>query len=259
MAAEPELNSRPVALKISRWNRAALDVLGIAGLGAGGAAVFITHLEAGPVALLVVGMVLLLVGMSGRMPTRLKVGDNEAAWEVEREAVQAFVERVAEDATIESQPELLDALGELAEGAPRVAAAGIGATAYENLVRSIIAEALYDEGGSGHHPIKLTTQITNDRGEIDAILEGPTGRLVAIEIKNSTKAVSAESIARMYHKLFNDSRAWRGPGVMLLVTRTRLTHSAELELKKYANIHHVTFAGPQDREVLINAVREAAM
>src|SRR6266566_2872095 len=98
-----------------------LDVLGIAALGAGGAAVFITHLEAGPVALLVVGLILLLVGMSGRMPTRLKVGENEAAWEIEREAVQVFVERVAEDVSVENKPELLDALGDLAEGAPDVA------------------------------------------------------------------------------------------------------------------------------------------
>ncbi len=64
--------------------------LGLIGLGAGGVAVFVTHLEAGPVALLVVGFLFLLIGMSGRMPSRLKIGDNEAAWE---EAVQVFVER----------------------------------------------------------------------------------------------------------------------------------------------------------------------
>ena len=54
--------------------------LGVAGLGAGGVAVFVTKLEAGPVALLAVGFLFIVVGMSGRLPNRLKIGESEAAW-----------------------------------------------------------------------------------------------------------------------------------------------------------------------------------
>jgi hypothetical protein len=258
MADELEPMSRPVAVKISVWNRAALDVLGLAGLGAGGAAVFITHLEAGPVALLVVGLILLLVGMSGRMPTRLKVGENEAAWEVEREAVQVFVERVADDVTVESEPELLNALGELAEGAPQAAAAGVTAVAYEHQIREEIRRALDELQISmpDGQPIKFSTQVTADKQRVDAILEGPTGRLVAVETKFSAKNLSTVWLDIMQQKLVDQARAWRGPGVMLLITRTQLTQSAEQRLKEYPEIHHVTFAGPQDRTALVDVLRK---
>ena len=83
---------------------------------------FVTHLEAGPVALLAVGLYLhLIVGLAGTLPTRLKVGDNEAAWEIERQAVETFVERVADATPVANQREFLGALSDLAEDAPRIA------------------------------------------------------------------------------------------------------------------------------------------
>jgi hypothetical protein len=75
------------AVQLTRPMRWAALALGLAGLGAGGAAVFITHLEAGPVALLAAGLVLALIGLGGVMPTRLKIGDNEAEWMQERAMV----------------------------------------------------------------------------------------------------------------------------------------------------------------------------
>jgi hypothetical protein len=243
-------------LKLNAWYRTTAIVLGLAGLGSGAVAVFVTHLEAGPVALLVVGVLLLLIGMGGHMPNRLKIGDHEAAWEIEREAVEVFVERVAEDATIESRPEVLEALEELAERAPRIAAIGVSSSAYESFVRHTIMEAFKDEEASGeaHYPVKLLTNVTGDH-EFDGILEGPTGRLVGIEIKSS-KLISENSIKRMHRKLREESHAWRGPGVMLLITQNPLTLSAQRALASYPEIRHVVFAGPQDREELIRAVRE---
>jgi len=87
--------------------------LGLVGLGSGGVAVFVTHLEAGPVALLAVGLVLLLVAAGGRLPSRLKVGDSEATWD----AVEEFVERVAEGVSPDQRPELVDALNDLRRAA----------------------------------------------------------------------------------------------------------------------------------------------
>lgn len=92
-SGSPRHPAWPTALKVNPWSRASAIVLGLIGLAAGDAAVFITHLEAGPVALLAVGLLLLLIGMGRRMPNRLKIGDNEAAWD----AVEDFVERVADD------------------------------------------------------------------------------------------------------------------------------------------------------------------
>lgn len=242
--------------KLGMPSRIIAFVLGVAVLGAGALAVFVTHLEAGPVALLAVGLIFMIVGLAGTLPTRLKVGDNEAAWEIEREAVQVFIERVAEDAPAERQPELLDALGELAEGAPQVAAAGISAVAYERQLREEIDRAL-DEIQTvmpDGQPIKFTTQVTADRQGVDAILEGPTGRLIAIEAKFSGKNLSTTWLDIMHQKIIDQSRAWRGPGVMLLITRDRLPHAAEQRLKEYPEIHHVTFGGPQDRGALIDAL-----
>lgn len=251
---EPELTPRPLALKINRWNRAALDVLGLAGLGAGGAAVFITHLEAGPVALIAAGLLLLLIGMGGRMPSRLKVGDNEAAWEIEREAVEVFVERVVEEAPAESQPELLDALGDLAKVSPYAARRGVTALAYEHRIREEIEEVVRElqESAPDGQAIKFSTQVSIDQQRVDAILEGPNARLVAIEAKFSTTNLSPVWIELMHQMLSSPEGLRR----MLLITRTPLPPSLESRLKEYPEIHHVVFGGPQDREALKQALRE---
>lgn len=242
--------------KLSMLSRITALALGIAGLALGALAVFVTHLEAGPVALLAVGLIFMIVGLAGILPTRLKVGDNEAAWEIEREAVQVFVERVAEEAPVERQPDLLDALGELAEDAPQVAAVGISAMAYERQLREEINQAIEQiqtVRGDGK-PIKFTTQITADRQRTDAILEGPTGRLVAIEVKISGKNLSSAWFDILHQKIISQSRAWRGPGVMLLITRDQLSPAAQNRLSEYPEIHHVIFGGPRDRAALLNAL-----
>jgi hypothetical protein len=259
VADEPELSRRPLAIKLTWWNRAILDVLGLVGLGAGAAAVFITHLEAGPVALIAAGLLLLLIGIGGHMPSRLKVGDNEAAWEIEREAVQVFVERVAEETPAGRQPELLDALGELAEDAPQVASAGLSAFAYERQLREEINRALEEIQATlpDDQPIKFATEVTADLQRVDAIIEAPTGRLIAIEAKFSGKNLSTAWLDIMHQKIVDQSRAWHGPGVMLLlITRDRLSHAVEQRLKEYPEIHHVTFGGPRDRGALIDALVE---
>src|ERR1700678_3802418 len=91
----PELTPtvHPLAMTINRWWRACLVALGLVGLGSGGVAVFVIHLEEGPVPLLPGGLILLIIGVGGRLPSRLKVGENEAAWE----AVEGFVSRVADE------------------------------------------------------------------------------------------------------------------------------------------------------------------
>jgi hypothetical protein len=92
---------------------------GIAGLGAGGVAVFITHVEAGPVALLAVGLIFMIVALGGRLPTRLKIGENGAEWQ---EAAGEVIETALDAAPPSARAELAVQLRELAEvalGPPR--------------------------------------------------------------------------------------------------------------------------------------------
>src|SRR5262245_44120960 len=108
--------SRPkgaASARLGLLSRIGATIIGLAGLGSGAVAVFVTHLEAGPVGLLAAGFLLLVIGMSGRLPSRLKLGDNEAEWQEEREAFAEFVERVAVDSTDNNRADLISALDKL--------------------------------------------------------------------------------------------------------------------------------------------------
>ena len=179
--------------KLGMPSRVTAFALGVAGLGAGGLAVFITHLEAGPVALLAVGLVFMIVGLAGTLPTRLKVGDSEAAWEIEREAMETFVERVADATPEANQREFLGALSELAEDAPRIAGPALSGLAYERLVMSMIAEAVdmlrEDPSLSG---LDLATEKRLSNRVADALISAGDGRNLLIEVKAFNQRLSRE-------------------------------------------------------------------
>jgi hypothetical protein len=94
-------------------------VLGLAALGGGATGAFVGHLEAPPVALFAVGTIFVLVGMSGQLPRRLKIGDNEAEWE---RTVAAAVAEIAEQVPPARLDRVAEALEELATVAPHAAA-----------------------------------------------------------------------------------------------------------------------------------------
>jgi hypothetical protein len=116
------LPQRPGSTIDNRWRWVAAG-LGAAVLGAGGAAVFITDLEAGPVALLLVGAVFGLVAMSGRLPSRLKVGDSEAEWAT----VAQYVETTVTDASPDEKPDEVRRVAQLAVAAPYAASRALQA------------------------------------------------------------------------------------------------------------------------------------
>lgn len=105
--------------ELSTAARAFAWFVGMAGLGSGAAGAFAGDLEAPPVALLAVGVIFLLVGMSGRLPRRLKIGDNEAEWEP---VVAAAFEDLAEQVPSSKRGAVVDALDDLATVAPHAAA-----------------------------------------------------------------------------------------------------------------------------------------
>jgi hypothetical protein len=112
--------------------------LGLVSLGAGGAAIFTTEVEAGPSVLLLVGLVLIVIAMSGRLPSRLKVGENEAAWE----AVAEYVEETVAEAPAEKKFEELARANELAESAPQVGPTVMRYYIYERAGIRAIEEAV---------------------------------------------------------------------------------------------------------------------
>jgi hypothetical protein len=192
-----------------------------------------------------VGLVFLLIGMSGRMPTRIKVGDNEAAWE----AVQEFVERVADEVSDEARPELLDAIGDLAEAAPRAAAASFRFVLYEALIMMMLRELATRDGQIALDPL-------NSDRLFDALVVGPERR-VAIEIKAVSGEVRTETLAA-FAGVVGIERTKAAEAITgLFISRTKLTARARNLLGTAPYIYVAVIRGAEDRDKLAMAVKGA--
>jgi hypothetical protein len=98
--------------------------------------------------------------------------------------------------------------------------------------------------------------VISDRQMVDAIIQGPTGRLVAVEAKLSAQHLAPSWIDIMHRRFFDKSRALDDFAALLLVTRTPLTRALAERLKEYSEIRHVLFRGPEDRGALKRALCE---
>lgn len=135
---------RRQAVKIQPWARWIAGFLGAAGVGSGGAAVFLTHVEAGPVALIAGGVLFLFLALGGVMPTRLKIGDNEAEWQELAESVANIQRQVPEvGALLDSGGVSLDAIlsGQLPPSDPGLVQAAVRVGALAEDVRVLEAKA----------------------------------------------------------------------------------------------------------------------
>lgn len=245
------------SLRLGVWSRAGAIILGVAGLGSGAVAVYVTRLEAGPVGLLAVGFLLLLIGMSGRLPTRLKVGDNEAEWQEEREAFQEFVETVAEDA--DNKPaDLMGALDKLAEAAPEVANPALSAMAYEALVMNAIAELGHGSTGQLNSP-EFTLVDLGRRGPVDAIIESRDGSRIAVEIKAYRSGMPLRVIHGVFDSLLRLRETRNDIETLLLISRTELKSTTldMLSNQPEGEVLVVVLKDPKDVESLKSAIRDA--
>ena len=68
------------AIRLKPWSQWLCGLVGVGGIAAGAVAVFVTKVEAGPVALMALGAIFLVTGISGVLPTNLKLGAYEAGW-----------------------------------------------------------------------------------------------------------------------------------------------------------------------------------
>jgi hypothetical protein len=172
---------RRPANKLSTPSRVTAYALGFAGLGAGGVAVFITHVEAGPVALLAVGLIFMIIALSGHLPTRLKIGENEAEWQ---EVAGEVIETAVEASPPSAKAELATQLGELAEVAPRAAAPALSGLAYENSIIQTIEEA----ANKIPDVQRVLTWVTLEEvGEFDFVIQATGNRFILVEVKASPR------------------------------------------------------------------------
>src|ERR1700759_1261785 len=95
------------AVNLSKPSRITALALGFSGLGGGGVAVFVTHLEAGPVGLMAVGLIFMIIALGGVLPTRLKIGEGEAEWQA---AAGEIIETAVEASSPAVRATLIDQL-----------------------------------------------------------------------------------------------------------------------------------------------------
>ena len=233
-------------------SRVTAFALGFAALGAGGVAVFRTHLEAGPVGLLAVGLIFLIIGLSGTLPNRLKVGDNEAAWEMERQAVETFVERVAEDIPVVNQREFLGALSDLAEDAPRFATPMFTALAYEHLVTSMLEDAVKTLAEDATLPAPVVnTESRYSNVRLDALISTADDRNLIVELKASQRAYGRDVLRQL--QVYRSKV--KGLSGALLVSKYPVRGSDLLTQEPYT--YYVVVEGREDQNELTRVIRRA--
>jgi hypothetical protein len=231
-------------------------VLGLAGLGAGAVAVYLTHVEAGPAALLVVGLILLLIAMSGLIPNQIRFGDIA----IDLRAVEDFVERAADTAPAKSR-EFVAALHDLEIRAPEVARAGSEAAAYKDMVILAIDQQLAvldalprlqaSGEGSGLSP-QLVRALPG--GRFDLLFEAPD-RVVVVEIRSSTRMLSPEWIEDLARQMTYEAELRQKRVVGLLITRTDVRSDVRDAIgKRSGQIQHVVVADHEGWIDLWNAV-----
>lgn len=180
--------SRPSFIIDPKWRSVAVG-LGVLGLGAGGVATFTADVEGGPVAMLLIGLIFMLIAMRGQLPHRVKIGDNEAAWE----QVGDYVADTIANAPPENKPTEIERALELADVAPEAVARGIGKVALRDAslatFRSIV-ENIPD--------VQLRRLLATTAGEVMFMLEGSDGARVLVDAPAPDQDVlTAEPVADM--------------------------------------------------------------
>ena len=234
--------------KLSTPSRVTAYALGIASLGAGGVAVFTTHVEAGPVALLFVGLIFMIVALSGRLPTRLRIGDNEAEWQ---EYAGDIIETALDAAPPSTKAEIAPQLEELAEVAPRAAAPALSSLAYESNVAWSVSQAANKIPDVQR--VK-TWERVEDVGEFDFAIEATGDRVVLIEAKGSPRLSMSQvseimGKAHFYREMYPDRKVG-----LLLVSRYPLSAGIRALFMQTPNASCIVVRSREDRDALSAAI-----
>jgi hypothetical protein len=244
--SEPIRRVTPISL--SPWSRLLSSLLGAAGLGLGGLAVFIRDVEAGPVALIAVGAVFVMIALGGVLPTRLKIGDNE----VEIAALGRAFAEVVDDAPPRAKAELSATIEQLSLQAPNLAAPAVAGLAYVSMVQNLIVSIVDSDAQLSHVALER-----GDEPRFDALIQSDTHKTVAIEIRAVPRFddTAVDAMAAQLRYLQERSPV----DAMLAVIRYPPTIGGFSSLfRSGGGVRFVVVNGPEDRNVLHEAIRAAA-
>ena len=214
--------ARRQALKLGPRSRWILGMVGALGLGAGATAVFTREVEAGPVALLALGALFFLIGILGVMPTRLKIGDNEADW---TEAVGDAFGSVIDAVPPENLPQVEEAIIELSTIAPEVANRARTSMLQEQILMGRVVGSVARLGlGMGVEPLHVP-----GGGRPDAVVTGPNGQKVwVITHARYLKAWELDATTALLPSIRNLDETFTG---VLLVSMTRNDHDSSRTIR----------------------------
>jgi hypothetical protein len=237
---------RPVVL--SAWARWTSGVVGAAGLGLGATAAFTRNLEAPPVALMAIGGVFLLVGLAGVMPTRLKIGDNEAEWQLDeyRDLVAEFVD----DVTPVEQQRIVERLAYID---PAAAASAMSGMTYERTILGMLQEVVEARGDILVDGPAVVTGVIAAR--FDALIMRADGqRGAVVEIKKTRTSMMPDWVDDLHEQLVAAVQGHAEVQMLLLIVDRPLSLPTQKRFNQFADMRYIVVGGRHDIQLLQVAI-----
>lgn len=242
----PEL-PEPDALPLTRWERLGASLAGITLAGAGVVAVFVTGNQAGSVALLLVGAVLLIMAINGAPLTRARYQDYELLMARRRHEIVATIEQ-EEPQDARQALQVLSAVDPGSADDPFVAQ--VTAAVYEREVADRLARVY-----PGSHRVSGRADLG-----VDILVETPTAR-IGVQVK-AGRTVLTNSALRNVIQAASGARNSRLAPIdgLLVVTNRPLPHDVSRRLREVTNpvlpTTVVRWVDDQDDTVLEARVQE---
>jgi hypothetical protein len=251
------------SVRIDPWLRWATGVLGLGGLGTGGIAVFVTKLEAGPVALLGGGLLLLLIAIAGRLPRRLKFGDNEAEFYEERyDRAISFATDLAAKIDPDTQPEAVETLQEFRRTEPGAGSRIFDALGYEPMVQAMLDQIVRRRGDRFIRPAELlpTARLERTPAQQAVLFDGllvraDDKRHALVEIKASTGDIDRSWIQVLHDRFVRGAQQYSAE-MLMFITKEPLSRAAGMRMQDFTDKVWVIVSGPHDMANLEAAVEQ---
>ncbi|MFI5826926.1 hypothetical protein ACIA6C_06655 [Streptomyces sp. NPDC051578] len=236
----PEL-PEPDAQPLSRWERLGASLSGVCLAGAGIAAVFMTSNQAGSVALLLVGAVLLIMAINGSPLTRARYQDYELLMAHRRRSLAATIGQ-EEPQDARQALEVLNAIDPRSSDDPVVAQ--VSAAVYEREVAERLVRT---------YPNAVLVGGPQDLG-IDILVPTPSAR-VGVQVKAGRTVLTNYQLRHVLEAAVDGNRSRRDPiDGLLLVTNRPLPQQLHRRLREVETlglpIGVVRWVDAQDDEVL---------
>jgi hypothetical protein len=186
-------------------------------LGAGGCGVFLSDNDLGTLALILSGLALLLLGITGKLPSKVSIGDNSVEW------VQEFVEVSLNSAPgpEEKRETIASLVTERSEPAHTAAASAVGAyVGYEQKVLAALRRTAL-EGAK----VDIETRRSGDIA--DALIQfNSKNLLVEIKYRSRGSRLSASEVGSIISR-WGLVNAKVGAAGLLVIANVPLTPSAD--------------------------------